>query len=123
PHGNSHRKAHRVASFPRSRNSLGLIATNTDKLIREIERGLPFKSLQTLEKLSGVSATAIASAMGVPERTLARRKAAGRLSPDESERLFRISTVFEKAVELFEGDIPAAVAWLMAPKSALGNRS
>lgn len=105
------------------RFSLGIKATTTDELIRQIERGLPFRALKTLGALSGVDSSSIASAIGIPERTLARRKAAGRLSPEESERLFRISTIFEKAVELFEGDAAAAVSWFMSPRSALGNRS
>src|SRR5258708_1946261 len=113
----------RVIRFRKRGASLGMTATTTDELIRQLERGLSFKSLATLERLSGVGAASIASAIGIPERTLARRKAAGRLSPEESERLFRIATVFEKAVELFEGDASAAVAWLMAPKRALGAQS
>jgi putative toxin-antitoxin system antitoxin component (TIGR02293 family) len=114
---------HRVLRFKRRGASLGLTATRTEELIRQIERGLAFNSLRNLEALSGVDALAIASVIGIPERTLARRKTAGRLSPHESERLFRISTVFEKAVELFEGDVPAAVSWLTTPKGALGNHS
>ena len=114
---------HRGLRFKRRGASLGLTATRTEELIRQMERGLAFKSLRTLEAVSGVDALAIASVIGIPERTLARRKTAGRLSPHESERLFRISTVFEKAVELFEGDVPAAVSWLTAPKNALGNHS
>jgi putative toxin-antitoxin system antitoxin component (TIGR02293 family) len=121
--GKSSANPNRVPRFKRRGASLGLTATRTDELIRQIERGLAFKSLRTLEALSGVDALAIASVIGIPERTLARRKTAGRLSPNESERLFRISTVFEKAVELFEGDIPAAVSWLTAPKRALDNHS
>ncbi len=54
---------------------------------------------------------------------MARRKAAGRLAPDESERLLRISTVFEKTVDLFEGDVAGAVAWLTSPKRALGRET
>ena len=103
--------------------SLGLTATRTEDLIRQIERGLAFNSLRKLEGFSGVEAGAIALAIGIPERTLARRKAAGRLSPDESERLLRISGVIEKAVELFDGDVSAAISWLTAPKAALVNHS
>ena len=115
--------ARRVIRFSKRGASLGMTATTTDEIIRQIERGLPFKALRTLETMSGVGASSIASAIGIPERTLARRKAADRLSPEESERLFRISTMFEKAVELFEGDASAAVSWLATPKRALGNRS
>jgi putative toxin-antitoxin system antitoxin component (TIGR02293 family) len=58
---------------------------------------------------------------GIPERTLARRKTAGKLAPDESERLLRIANLFEKCVELFEGDVTAAVNWLTSPKKALNQ--
>jgi putative toxin-antitoxin system antitoxin component (TIGR02293 family) len=41
------------------------------------------------------------------------------LAPEESERLLRISSVFEKAVELFDDDVASAVQWLTTPKKAL----
>jgi putative toxin-antitoxin system antitoxin component (TIGR02293 family) len=72
---------------------------------------------------TGFAPSAIATAIDIPERTLARRRATGRLAPDESERLFRISTVFEKAVALFEGDVPAAINWLTTPKRAIGHQT
>jgi putative toxin-antitoxin system antitoxin component (TIGR02293 family) len=103
--------------------SLGLTATETDQLVSQLEAGLPFKTLKSLAALSGLPFALIASTLGIPERTLARRRAAGRFAPDESERLLRISTIFEQAVELFEGDVAGAVAWLNSPKRVLGNRT
>ena len=103
--------------------SLGLTATRTDDLVDQIDRGLPFKALESLAALSGLSVIRIAAVLGVPERTLARRKAAGKLAPDESERLLRLSIVFENAVELFEGDVVGAVTWLTSPKKALGHQT
>ena len=103
--------------------SLGLTAARTEKLVRQVERGLSFKALESFRARSGLMVPVISSVIGIPERTLARRRAAGRLAPDESERLLRISIVFEKAVELFEGDVRRAVAWLVNPKKALGNQS
>ncbi len=103
--------------------SLGLTATRTDDLVSQLERGLPFKALGTLAAQSGLPVASIASVLGIPERTLARRKVAGRLATHESERLLRVSAVFEKAVELFEGDVAGAVAWLTSPKKALGYQS
>ena len=55
--------------------------------------------------------------------TLQRRKASGRLEPDESDRLLRLARVYGKAIELFEGDNPAALQWLHAPLTALGGAS
>jgi putative toxin-antitoxin system antitoxin component (TIGR02293 family) len=102
--------------------SLGLRAANSAELIRQLERGFPFKTLHALESRSGLALSRLASIIGIPERTLARRKASGKLTPEESERLLRISAVFEDAVELFEGDVPAAVNWLNVPRKALGDR-
>src|SRR5580658_10073422 len=103
--------------------SLGLKVSRTDQLIDQVQHGLSFKALVSLEAASGMMASEIASMIGIPARTLARRRVAGKLAPDESERLLRIATVFEKAVGLFEGDVPAALAWLIAPKKALSQQS
>ena len=109
--------------FRRRGESLRLPASSTGDLIRRIEQGLSFKALHSLASVSGLPVPVLASLVGIPGRTLARRKAAGRLAPEESERLLRISTVFELAVELFEGDVAAAIDWLTAPKKALGGNA
>jgi len=112
----------RVARFHRRGRSLGLSARDTFDLIRQTERGFSFTTLLTLEANSGVSLALLASMIGIPERTLARRKTSGKLEPDESERLLRVSTLFEKCVDLFEGDVTAAVNWLTSPKKALNRQ-
>jgi putative toxin-antitoxin system antitoxin component (TIGR02293 family) len=43
------------------------------------------------------------------------------LQPDESDRLLRVSRVFARAIELFEGDDRAARHWLSTPQRALGG--
>ena len=57
----------------------------------------------------------------LPARTLARRKAAGRLEREESDRLLRASRVFGRALELFEGDADAAREWLLDRQPLLGG--
>ena len=86
-------------------------------------RGFSYQALIAFETNSGVSLQALAETIGIPERTLARRRAAGRLAPEESERLLRLSSIFEKAVDLFEGDVSSAVHWLASPKRALANQT
>jgi putative toxin-antitoxin system antitoxin component (TIGR02293 family) len=113
----------RVAHYPSRGASLGLSASHTCDLIQALRKGLPFKSLKIFSAHTGFAPSSIATAIDIPERTLARRRAAGRLAPDESERLLRISTVFEKAVALFEGDVPAAMNWLTTPKRAIGHNT
>lgn len=55
----------------------------------------------------------------IPERTLARRRIAGRLGRDESERLLRLARVVASSIRLFEGDVDAAITWLKTPQKAL----
>jgi len=114
---------HRQIRFRTRGASLGLRGTRTAHLVCQIEAGLSFKALESLAALSGLSVSRIASTLGIPERTLARRREAGRFAPHESERLLRISTIFEKAVGLFEGDVSGAVTWLTHPKRALGGQT
>jgi putative toxin-antitoxin system antitoxin component (TIGR02293 family) len=124
-----HRRARKTNRTPRRAClagqglSLGLTTVPTNELIHLIERGLPFKTLTTLSDKTGIPISELASVLRIPERTLARRRVAGRLAPDESERLMRVATVFEKAVQLFEGEADAAVTWLRSPKKALSNHS
>jgi putative toxin-antitoxin system antitoxin component (TIGR02293 family) len=128
-HPNSSSGTFRLSSSRRSVQSrlrgtaLGLSAANPAELIRQLERGFSFKTLQVLESRSGVALSQLATVIGIPERTLARRRVSRRLTPEESERLLRISSVFEAAVDLFEGDAAAAVNWLNTPRRALGDRT
>jgi len=103
--------------------SLGLSVSNASELIQQVERGFSFKTLHTLETRSGLPGSALAGLVGIPERTLARRKSKGKFTPEESERLLRLGTVFEQAVELFEGDNAAALRWLTAPRKALEGKT
>lgn len=112
-----------MARFKRTGESLGLSVNSVPALIREVMRGFSFKALIAFETNSGVSLQTLAEIIGLPERTLARRRASGRLAPEESERLLRLSSIFEKAVELFEGDVPSAVKWLTTPKRVLENQT
>ncbi|HTF71865.1 MAG TPA: antitoxin Xre/MbcA/ParS toxin-binding domain-containing protein [Edaphobacter sp.] len=102
--------------------SLGLRSTSTPKLIEQLEAGLSFAALETLDTNSGLGITMLATLIGIPDRTLSRPKSVGRLGPEESERLLRVSNIFEKAAELFDGDAESAVQWLTIPKKALGGQ-
>ncbi len=103
--------------------SLGLKVSTSADLIQQVERGFSFKALQTFGERSGISVAQIAVLLGIPERTLARRKSSGKLSWEESERLLRLSAVYEDALQLFEGDSAAAMAWLTSSQKALGSQT
>ena len=103
--------------------ALGLKAESSSELIRQVTRGFSYHVIRALETHSGIGLPEIASVIGLPARTLARRKASGRLTPDESEKLLRLSSVFEQAVDLFEGSQSDALKWLTTPKKALENQT
>jgi putative toxin-antitoxin system antitoxin component (TIGR02293 family) len=102
---------------------MGKAAADTNQLIRDIEQGLPMGALESLALGLGMAMPELARHLGIPARTLARRKTAGRLSPDESERLVRVARLLEKTMALFDWDGSEARQWLRQPKQALAGRS
>jgi len=116
-------KGNSLRRFGNRGASLGFRGIGTRELIARLESGFAFDALRSFESNSGMESAALMSVLGIPERTLARRRTTGRLAPQESERLLRISAVFEKAVELFDDDVVAAVRWLTTSKKALGGET
>jgi putative toxin-antitoxin system antitoxin component (TIGR02293 family) len=47
--------------------------------------------------------------------------APARLSPEESDRIYRVASIIDSADQLFEGDHEAALRWLKEPSRALGG--
>ncbi|MBX9580322.1 MAG: DUF2384 domain-containing protein [Gemmataceae bacterium] len=99
---------------------LGLKETEPSAVHQSILKGLPFSALQRFEEQSRLSGAEIGRLIRVPASTLARRRKAHRLDPDESDRLYRLAMVFARAAELFEGDAEAARRWLTGPVRGLG---
>jgi len=91
-------------------------------VMEQVHRGLSYSAFERFQRNTGLPYRAIAQVAGVPERTLARRKESGRLAPDETDRLVRLSRVVARAIELFEGNVDAARDWLTQPVLALGGR-
>lgn len=100
---------------------LGLKITSMPTLHREIERGIPFTAVRRMQECYAFSFAEIAEALRVSPRTLERRKEEGRLDPLESDRALRLSRVYTKAVELYEGNQEEALAWLKRKNRALGG--
>ena len=116
-------KASPVKARPIGGRSLGLPVGSTAKVVQQVRMGFPYTALVHFQKTSGLPVGSIADLIRIPQRTLMRRKAKGRLSSEESERLLRLSGVFEKAVDLFEGDTDAARRWLTTSSKELDNQS
>ena len=101
--------------------SLGLDTDDSVQLVSSVRAGFKFEKLLAFHKTSGLSLERIGQVAGISKRTLTRRRAAGRLRSDESDRLFRLSRIFDLAVGLFEGDSTAGRQWLEKPQSGLSG--
>lgn len=100
---------------------LGLDAFDLPVLLRLIDKGLSWKTLQRFVRNTGLTLEQVADLIDIPSRTLARRKVEERLTSQESDRLFRAARIYGRALELFEGDRDAATEWLTDPNTALGG--
>lgn len=95
-------------------------AKHPTELIRQIQKGLRFSELETLQNSIGMPFDQLAAKLSMSRSTLQRRKAAGRLSPDESDKVIRYSRLLQQAADFF-GDIEKARAWLKHPQYGLGG--
>ena len=88
--------------------------------IEVIRKGISAAAVPSLLQALQLSQSDLARAIGIPERTLARRKREGVLSSEESAKLLRLARVVGRANEVFEGS-QAALRWLKSPNSALSG--
>lgn len=85
-----------------------------------IRQGISSAAVDALTKTIRVTQSELAVALGIPERTLARRKKEGTLNSEESAKLVRLARVVERAEEVFE-DLNACLDWLKSPNAVLSG--
>jgi putative toxin-antitoxin system antitoxin component (TIGR02293 family) len=95
-------------------------AMHPTKLIHRIQKGLRFSELETLQHSLDMPFEQLAAKLSISRSTLQRRKHAGRLSPNESDKLLRFARLLDHATDVF-GDIEKARAWLKHPQYGLGG--
>ena len=114
---------HIPAPAPERAGLATFLGLRAGSLVEAVREGFPFDVYERLRARLGVSARELAGVLSIPERTLQRRRRAGRLTRDESDRLLRVARLLELAVMVFEGDPVRAGRWLTAPKTLLGGES
>ena len=95
-------------------------AGHPDQLIRSIRQGLRFRELETLQEHIDLPLEQLAGKLAISRSTLQRRKVAGRLSSDESDKVVRFSRLLDHAAKVF-GSLENARAWLKHPQRGLGG--
>jgi putative toxin-antitoxin system antitoxin component (TIGR02293 family) len=85
-----------------------------------VRRGLPFSAFDALLKAVALPQRELALVLGIPDRTIARRREAKQLTAVESDRLYRVARTVAHTVSVL-GTIEKARTWLTRPNRALGD--
>ena len=93
----------------------------TDPVVA-VRASLPYPALEHVRDHLHASDDLLARALGVSTRTLKRRREAGTLTTDESDRLVLLAEIVALARQAFDGPGPAR-EWLRTPHSMLGDES
>ena len=92
--------------------------SDTEGLRKLLITGFPYAPFESVLKRLGLTRIQVGAALGLPERTLARRKREGTFQSLESDRIFRFLQVVAHAIETI-GDDEKASRWLTKPNRAL----
>lgn len=84
-----------------------------------IEQGLPVTAIADIHKISGLSEGTVRQIARISPSSFSRRQKSGLLSPEESDRVYRLHRITKAALDFFEGDVSAAHQWLETPADAL----
>jgi putative toxin-antitoxin system antitoxin component (TIGR02293 family) len=92
------------------------------RLIGRLRAGLPVKSVAEFKKETGLSDETVAGLLAIGGRTLTRLKQsrARTLSPELSDRLYAIASLYARAIDVL-GDRESALEWIGEPQFALGG--
>jgi len=91
-------------------------------IMKRIEEGFAPKRMNAVKSYLNLGDLEFSRHTYISKRTLARRKSA-RLTPTESDRVYRLAKLAALASELFEGDRMASNHWLKSPNKGLGGET
>jgi putative toxin-antitoxin system antitoxin component (TIGR02293 family) len=83
-----------------------------------VRTGLPFSEVEALQRAAELSLSQVSVLLGIPERTIARRKREGKLTTAESDRVDRAARVLSMAVATL-GTEDKARLWMQRPNRNL----
>lgn len=100
----------------------GVWSGDRNEMIKKVRSGLLAKDLIAVQRALQAPQREVAKILSIPISTLTRRKKAGRLNRDESERVVRIAHLVDSANSLI-GDEAATRTWLRTPMDLLGGNT
>ena len=90
-------------------------------LAERVREGLPFSALSAVMEQYGISRDVLCDLLHLSPRNFLRRKEQKRLSPNESDRLYRLARVLAHANRVFE-DQNESADWIQTPNASLGKQ-
>jgi putative toxin-antitoxin system antitoxin component (TIGR02293 family) len=87
-----------------------------------VRKGLPFSALEALQKEVRLTGKELSAVLGIPERTIARRKEEQHLTAAESDRLYRVARTVAHASSVLGGS-EKGTTWLKRRNRALGDEA
>ena len=99
---------------------IGIDVDTASGLIAAVREGLPFDVFVNLQHVLDIPAAPLADLLGMPLRTLNRRKHEGQFKPEESDRHLRVARVLSRTFKVFE-DRAAAILWLKTSEVAFDD--
>ncbi len=109
-----------VAKLLGGKQSLGKQAASSADLIPAVREGLSYEAFSAISERLELTREQMGETLNIPVRTLARRKGGERLTPQESDRLYRLARIAARAEEVL-GTLEKTRIWLVRPNRALGN--
>ena len=100
---------------------VGRSVRSPEDLAKRVREGLPFSALSAVVQQYGLSRDVVCEILHLSRRNFLRRKQQNRLSPDESDRLYRLARVLAHANRVFE-DPEESADWIQTPNTALGKQ-
>lgn len=100
---------------------VGAEVRSPEHLAELVRKGLPFASLAAVMERYGIARDVACRILRLSARNFLRRKEQKRLSPDESDRLYRLARVIAHANRVFE-DPEESADWIRSPNVSLGKQ-
>lgn len=90
--------------------------------VARVREGLPVGVVAEVVRRYGLRQEEVLAAVGIPRSSFHRYRALGRLSPEASDRLYRLLYLLRRAEALF-GSPDLAALWMRGPKAFLQGES
>ena len=109
-------KLRQMPNHQTRRHLTGNRLVHTHTLVKD---GLKAGAYDSLRSALGLSDQQLADSLSIPIRTLQRRLERGRFMPDESDRIARLSRIYQRATEVFES-ADSAREWMQTANPSIG---